>query len=935
MNLFATFLALLAFQGQVKAMFEDQAFKLDWRQQYIGAAQDTVLYKASKTQDILVVRTDSNVLAALDGDNGRILWRQVFSESEILLDLSLEGRQVTSLSFDSAENSTFVRSWNVQNGALSKEKRIHTHLVIEGLPHEPKEPANIKEGFIFDGTPYLVHKTKDNALKIHAILDNEEKILHSFTTGAIGDKHGFSCTVLTDTYVCVSAMMGNVYSTQLPFKKGGMSIIPLAALDVIYPVKEGIPIRRIAGNKAQVTLVSGSVSILTFKEGKFAGVNTMSSKTTKGNFNQVNKKGAVLSVASCSEKDELIALEQQCTDFQNCAQTVTLSKGNNQHIYEVTKDRGVTIGAWAFCDRDDPDAFQLILKSQDGSLVSITPLGNIMWDREEGLASLDVVKLITRDVADGDGTYEAGDSTSTETSSEHVLEMFLKRLRHHASKLHMFLEDIKIGKFGLATLLLGSQDASYDEFDFRKVIVAFTKHGSLYGLDSKSGRVLWQTMTGCDGQDQTGNGNKNFLFLQRSGAHFGLEPVATLICSMKSDKAKVVKFNPMNGKLHSETPRTIDNRVLRAILLHHSSADDHIRPVLILTDGSQGFELEPKDAVVKGLMSVSGKMYIANIDADGMGIHGHRLVINEDNSIEKVPVWSFSSAGAKIIHMLAKPTEEVVHSQGRVMADRSVLFKYINPNLAFVLAEGQDTTGKGFVNIYLLDLVTGRIIFSANHRRVQGPYHVVHSENWVVYTYYNEKSRRAELGSLELFEGKTQSNATVFSSLHNTVAPLVERQSYILGPAFVTALKDTITEKGITTKNLLMATASGAVYNIPRQFLDPRRPSMTTPPEMREPGLPPYVPELVFPPEVILNYNQTLTRVQGIITAPTGLESTSVVLVYGLDLYCAMVNPSKGFDLLKDDFDYLVIASVLVGLTAAAYITRKMSQNKALKSAWK
>ena len=66
--------------------------------------------------------------------------------------------------------------------------------------------------------------------------------------------------------------------------------------------------------------------------------------------------------------------------------------------------------------------------------------------------------------------------------------------------------------------------------------------------------------------------------------------------------------------------------------------------------------------------------------------------------------------------MQAKPTEEVVHSQGRVMADRSVLFKYINPNLAFVLAEGQDSSGKGFINIYLLDLVTGRIIFSANHR---------------------------------------------------------------------------------------------------------------------------------------------------------------------------------------------------------------------------
>ena len=72
-----------------------------------------------------------------------------------------------------------------------------------------------------------------------------------------------------------------------------------------------------------------------------------------------------------------------------------------------------------------------------------------------------------------------------------------------------------------------------------------------------------------------------------------------------------------------------------------------------------------------------------------------------------------------------------------------------------------------------------------------------------------------------------------------------------------------------------------------------------------------------------------------IVTAATGLESTSVVFIYGLDLFCSRVNPSKGFDLLKDDFDYFVIASVLVGLTAAAYITRKLSQRKMLKSAWK
>lgn len=99
------------------------------------------------------------------------------------------------------------------------------------------------------------------------------------------------------------------------------------------------------------------------------------------------------------------------------------------------------------------------------------------------------------------------------------------------------------------------------------------------------------------------------------------------------------------------------------------------------------------------------------------------------------------------------------------MADRSVLFKYINPNLVrillisyilifrqkalhfviglqgFILTEGKDAGSKTFINVYLTDLVTGRIIFSAGHKRVLGPYHVVHSENWAVYSFFNEKAR--------------------------------------------------------------------------------------------------------------------------------------------------------------------------------------------------
>ena len=89
----------------------------------------------------------------------------------------------------------------------------------------------------------------------------------------------------------------------------------------------------------------------------------------------------------------------------------------------------------------------------------------------------------------------------------------------------------------------------------------------------------------------------------------------------------------------------------------------------------------------------------------------------------------------------------------------------------------------------VVDLVTGRVFYSATHRKVTGPFHAVLSENWAVYTFSNEKARRTELVSLELYEGKSQHNNTMFSSIENTVVPLVERQAYILPVSEVAALQ--------------------------------------------------------------------------------------------------------------------------------------------------
>ena len=80
---------------------------------------------------------------------------------------------------------------------------------------------------------------------------------------------------------------------------------------------------------------------------------------------------------------------------------------------------------------------------------------------------------------------------------------------------------------------------------------------------------------------------------------------------------------------------------------------------------------------------------------------------------------------------------------------------------------------------------------------------------------------------------------------------------------------------------------------------------------------------------------QTVVGVRGVTASPSGLESTVLVFAHGLDLYGTRIAPSKGFDLIKDDFEHFMIAGVLVFLVAASFGTRKLAQRKMLNQAWK
>lgn len=75
----------------------------------------------------------------------------------------------------------------------------------------------------------------------------------------------------------------------------------------------------------------------------------------------------------------------------------------------------------------------------------------------------------------------------------------------------------------------------------------------------------------------------------------------------------------------------------------------------------------------------------------------------------------------------------------------------------------------------------------------------------------------------------------------------------------------------------------------------------------------------------------TTGRLSHVFLVPSAFQ----VVAYGLDIYQTRVYPSKQFDVLKDDYDYVLISSVLFGLVFATMITKRLAQVKLLNRAWR
>ena len=174
-------------------------------------------------------------------------------------------------------------------------------------------------------------------------------------------------------------------------------------------------------------------------------------------------------------------------------------------------------------------------------------------------------------------------------------------------------------------------------------------------------------------------------------------------------------------------------------------------------------------------------------------------------------------------------------------------------------------------------------------------------------------------------------NRTVVSSFAPPELTVLS-QSFFLGSSLNT-MATSLTKSGITSKMVLLGTASDQILALDRRLLDPRRPFKPTP-EAREEMLLPYAQTIPINFKSFITHDDTVMRLRSVVSSPAGLESSSLVLGVGVDLFFTRIAPSKAFDSLASDFSYTLLAASLAALVVATVACAVLVRRKEVSKKW-
>lgn len=614
------------------------------------------------------------------------------------------------------------------------------------------------------------------------------------------------------------------------------------------------------------------------------------------------------------------------------------------------------------------DGIRLLLGWEDARL-ELVQGSKSLWVREEALAQVEHDLFVDLPAAQGqrpgDGSGAKGglnpaglvDKLRAMLSGEALLDFVKYQILGVKVQLQ-FASAAEVSELkALRDRMSGKNTLTRDANGFRKIILVLTRVGKVFALHSGDGRVLWARAYPRARAPQLLRSWRTFHDITHA-------PQVLLLHTGGPDAFASV-LDGHTGEELSNTPLPDD--VQRVVPIHRHAHEGRAEQSVFLLlraplspGGPPQAALLPDDATTRPLVrerAAAVNFWLQDPPAeDGAWLRGYGFTaqgVPESGPLEPVQTWATRFTDPVLAIATRDPTEPV-YSAIKVLGDRSLKYKYLNPNTAAVftgllpsarIAEGGVAPR---VVAHVLDTVTGAVLHRLTHIGARGPVAAVFSENWVVYQYLSLGARRYEVGVMELYDA-TPRNFSALEVLTGGGGGAADLSSYapaaleVLQQAYFTslparALAITRTALGITSKMVLLATISDQVYQLDKRLVNPRRPlrpsGKPTPQDMEE-GLFPYADTLPLFSTHFATVDKQVDGLRRVSTEPTALESTCHMMATGVDLFYTRLLPAKAFDSLDDDFAYGLLVLALSALAVASVVVQRLTANTVLANKWK
>lgn len=493
-----------------------------------------------------------------------------------------------------------------------------------------------------------------------------------------------------------------------------------------------------------------------------------------------------------------------------------------------------------------------------------------------------------------------------ETHSKSVLYRWLLRTKTHLSQLGKFASKVLSNR----DFMSGINDISKDQFGFHKILVFYddTKN-ELVAKESNDGLLLWSNTVTLEGE---------FIDL------IGIDTEVLVVSSHL-----VVAIDMRSGEvLRSETfSETIDE--VFKIWCEKPDGQDEVEIGFHVAGLRFGDHLKTWGQK----NTIAPSQFILSKSEDY--IRAYKLA-----GEKLITTWSFST-GDQIVSV-TKNTDELTSAIGITRFDRSVLYKYLNPNLITVVSVLDAS-----LKVTLIDGITGSVLHVQEHTdEVIDPtsVEVVQNDNWIIYSFrVNYPYAEQRVVVIDLFatsESALGGDLTVLDGSYNSSIATISTKSFLF-PEKILAMKPTVTKFGITTRSVIALTDSGSLIELPKFILNSRRiddRKMTQQDAEDDFRLMPYEPVVNINTRDVLNHKRKLqlsSSPQQILARPTGLESSGIIcFINEFNEFCTVVQPSSSYDMLSGSFEGIKLLMTIVALLIAYVASKPFVYSRKLNDKW-